>query len=184
MLVIETGGDRDADLLRRVATPEAGAALEQLYDRFAAPVYRIGLGLLRDRQLAEDVVQDTFVRIWRSAARFDPARASASTWIFTIARRAAIDVGRRRPPDGGEPPEGLGRDDDAMEAVVTGVVVRDALETLSAPHREVLELAYEAGLTQTTIAERLGLPLGTVKSRTYHGLQALREALAERGVDA
>jgi RNA polymerase sigma-70 factor (ECF subfamily) len=170
--------------LLRLAEPEAGASLEQLYDRFATAVYRIALGLLRDRQLAEDAVQDTFVRIWRSAERFDPARASASTWIYTIARRAAIDVGRRRPPVGPEPPEGLGADDHAVEAVVTGVVVRDALEALSAPHREVLELAYDAGLSQTTIAERLGLPLGTVKSRTYHGLQALREALAERGVDA
>lgn len=182
--VMESGRDVDAALLRRLASPEPGDAVERLYDRFAPRIYGIGLRALGDRQLAEDLVQDTFVRIWRSAPRFDPERGSASTWIYAIARRAAIDVHRRRPPAAPELPDDLVADSDQFEALVTRVSVRDALEALSPVHREVLELAYDAELTQASIAERIGVPVGTIKSRTYHALRALRGVLEERGVHA
>jgi len=174
--------DGDAALLERLASREPGDALERLYDRFAPSVYGLGLRALRDAQLAEDVVQDTFVRIWRSAARFDARRGSAATWIFALARRAAIDPHRRRPEAPKELPEDLAADDQ-FEALVTALGVRDALAALTPAHREVLELTYDADLTQTSIAERLGVPLGTIKSRTYHALRALRDVLVERGID-
>ncbi len=129
-------------------------------------------------------MQDTFIRIWRSAHRFDPARGNAGGWVMTIARNAAIDQHRRRPPVAAELTAEPVDDDDAFDALVTGLLVREALEALTPAHREVLELAYDRELTQTGIAERLGLPLGTVKSRTYHALRELRDALEERGVHA
>lgn len=176
--------DADAQLLLRLASPDAGDAVERLYDRFARRIYRIGLRALGDRQLAEDMVQDTFVRIWRSAPRFDPERGNASAWIFSIARRAAIDAHRRRPPAAPELPHDLVADADQFEVLVTGVTVRDALEALSPAHREVLELTYDAELSQASIAERVGVPVGTIKSRTYHAMRALRGVLEERGIHA
>ena len=181
--VIDRTQDADAALLLRLGSSQPGDALERLYDRFSSPVYRLALGSLRDPQLSEDVVQDTFVRLWRSARRFDPARGRAATWVFSLARRSAIDAHRRRPPAAGELPDDLA-DDDRFEALMTGVIVREALDALSPSHREVLELGYDADLTQASIAERLGVPLGTIKSRMHHALRALRAALEERGVDA
>jgi RNA polymerase sigma-70 factor (ECF subfamily) len=174
----------DAALLERLASGQADGALEQLYDRFATRVYRLGLRALSDPDLAEDLVQETFTRIWRSAARFDSSRGSAAGWVMTIARNAAVDTHRRRPPAHGELVAEPVADDDAFEQLVTGLVVREALEALCPAHREVLELAYDRGQTQTEIAAALQLPLGTVKSRTYHALRELREVLAERGIDA
>lgn len=173
--------DADAALLLRLASPDPGDALERLYDRFATPVYRVALQALRDAQLAEDVVQDTFVRLWRSSRRFDPARGRAATWVFSLARRAAVDAHRRRPPAAPELPEDLA-DDDRYEALLTRVHVRAALETLSPVHREVLELAYDDDLTQSAIAARLAVPEGTVKSRTHHAMRALRGALEGLGI--
>jgi len=180
--VIDRTRDLDADLLLRLGSQAPGDALERLYDRFATPVYRLAMRALRDPQLAEDAVQDTFVRLWRSARRFDPARGSASTWVFALARRATIDAHRRRPPAAPELPDDLVSDDGRFEALMTAVSVRDALGALSPAHREVLELAYDAELTQASIADRLGVPLGTIKSRTYHAMRALRTVLRERGV--
>lgn len=182
MSVLERPHDGDAALLLRLASPDPGDALERIYDRFAAAVYRLGLRALRDPQLAEDVVQDTFVRVWRSARRFDARRGSAATWVFALARRAAIDAHRRRPAAPEALPDDLAADD-AFEALVTGLGVRDALDALAPAHREVLELTYDHDLTQTAIAARLDVPLGTIKSRTHHAMRALRSVLLERGID-
>ena len=175
----------EASLVARVAAGDRGAPLAELYRRYEGRLYGLGLRLLGDPGLAEELVQETFVRLWRNAPRFDAARGSVSTFVFTLARRIAIDLWRRpssRPF--APPPDELVAPGDAMDRLVVGLTVRDALESLSPAHREVLELSYSGDLKQTEIAERLGLPLGTVKTRTYYALRALKLALEERGLDA
>ena len=144
-------------------------------------MYGLGVQLLSDRGLAEELVQETFVRVWRNAGRFDPARGSPATFIFTIARRLAIDLWRRpssRPIEIDPPLPS----EDHVDRLVVGLGVRDALDSLTEPHRQVLELSYRDHLKQGEIAEKLGIPLGTVKTRTYHALRSLRSALEERGI--
>jgi RNA polymerase sigma-70 factor (ECF subfamily) len=172
----------EARLLRLVAAGDRAEPLEELYDRYAPRVYGLGIRLLGDRGLAEDLVQETFVRLWRSAPRFDPVKGSVPTFLFTLARRAAVDMWRRRNRDGGRTPLDVepAADDDAFGELLLGLDVRAALEELSENHREVLELHYDDGLTQRQISERLAIPLGTVKTRTYHALRALRDKLEER----
>ncbi len=138
--------------------------------------------------MAEELVQDTFVRLWRSAGRFDPARGTVRTFIYAIARNAAVDLRRRaasRPLGGPGLDEGRGADqlaDEPFERLVEGLEVRAAMSALSPKHRETLELAYDEDLSQSQIAARLGIPLGTVKTRAYHALRALKGELERRGV--
>ena len=175
----------EAALVARVAAGDRGAPLAELYRRYEGRLYGLGLRLLGDPGLAEELVQETFVRLWRNAPRFDAARGSVSTFVFTLARRIAIDLWRRPSSRPFAPPlEDLVAPGDAMDRLVVGLTVRDALESLSPAHREVLDLSYSGDLKQTEIAERLGLPLGTVKTRTYYALRALKLALEERGLDA
>jgi RNA polymerase sigma-70 factor, ECF subfamily len=172
----------EAQLLALVAAGDRDGPLVELYGRYARRVYGLGVGLLGDRGLAEDLVQETFLRLWRSAPRFDPSRGSVRTFLFTLARRAAVDLWRRRralPTADGREPEAL-TDDDAFEALLLSLDVRDALDELTPKHREVLELHYRGGLTQAEISDRLEVPLGTVKTRTYHALRALKRKLEER----
>jgi RNA polymerase sigma-70 factor (ECF subfamily) len=172
----------EAQLLARVARGDREAPLEELYRRYARRVYGLGLQLLGDRGLAEDLVQETFVRLWRSAPRFDPARGSVRTFLFMLARRAAVDLWRRRrgqPASVDAGPEAA-MDDDAFGELLLGLDVRAALDELTANHREVLELHYHGGLTQQQISAQLGIPLGTVKTRTYHALRSLKGKLEER----
>ncbi len=182
----------DADLLLAVRQHDRGA-LEQLYGRYSGRLFSLGLKLLGDTGLAEELVQETFVRLWRTGATFDPARGSASAFIFVIARRLAVDLWRRPSSRTALPPASaadltdearLSEVEDPVDAFVLGVVVRDALDSLSPSHRDVLELAYRSDLTQRQIAERLEVPLGTVKTRAYYALRALKLALEERGIDA
>jgi RNA polymerase sigma-70 factor, ECF subfamily len=178
----ERAAAEEAQLLALVAAGSRDEPLAELYRRYAKRVYGVGFRLLGDTGLAEDLVQETFLRLWRSAPAFDPARGSVRTFLFTLARRAAVDLWRRRCGrlvTVGSEPEPL-RDDDAFEALLLSLDVRDALDGLSAKHREVLELHYRDGRTQQQIAELLAVPLGTVKTRTYHALRALRRALEER----
>lgn len=173
----------EADLLTAVSRGDHGRALEALYDRYERRLYGLGLRLLGDQGLAEELVQETFVRLWRAAGTFDAGRGTVSAMIFTIARRLAVDLWRRPSsrPFEPAPEEMAGRD--PVESVVTGLAVRDALDSLSAQHREMLEMTHFRGMKQTEIAEKLRLPLGTVKTRTYHALRALKRALEDRGVD-
>ena len=178
--------DEEASPLAKVAAGDRGEPLRELYTRYEGRVYALGIKLLGDASLAEELVQETFLRLWRRAGTYDPARGSVTTFVFTIARRIAIDLWRRpssRPFDP-EPEVDVGGGHDPVERIILGLTVRDALDSLSAALREVLELSYHQDLKQTQIAERLGVPLGTVKTRTYHALRALRSALGERGVDA
>ena len=178
----------EAALLAAVAAGDCGPPVEELFRRYAGRLYALGLGLLGDPGLAEELVQESFVRLWRQAPRFDPARGTVSTFVFALARRIAVDLWRRpssRPLRGDPPderwPAAL---TDPAAGVVDGVVVRRALSALSPAHREVIELSYGGGLTQTEIARQVGVPLGTVKTRTYHALRALKSALESQGVDA
>jgi RNA polymerase sigma-70 factor, ECF subfamily len=172
----------EARLLALVASGNRDEPLVELYRRYSRRVYGLGLRLLGDRGLAEELVQETFVRLWRSASRFDPGRASVRTFVFMLARRAAVDLWRRRSRHGqpsAREPEAL-VDDEAFDAVLVALDVRDALDELNPKHREVLELHYRGDLTQQQISERLQVPLGTVKTRTYHALRALKTKLEER----
>ncbi len=171
-------GDSDAALVRRAGSGEPESAIRALIDRYGRRVYAIGLRTLRDPRLAEDLVQETFVKLWRTSERFDPTRASLGSYLFTIARNTAIDLHRARRGSTEELPSDLrGEEDDAYARLISNMALREAMEELPEVHREVLELAYDGGLTQTEIAERLAVPVGTIKSRTVHALGALREAL-------
>ena len=173
--------DAEAGLLARVAAGERDGPLSELFDRYGQRVFAIGYRALGDAALAEELVQETFVRLWQSAERYDPAQGTVGTWVRMIARRVAVDMQRRasvRPRSAmGEAPEGAAVSDDATERSLIGLDVREALEGLSPDHREVLLLGYDEDLTQREIAERLSIPLGTVKTRTYHALRALRSKL-------
>ncbi len=173
----------DAALLAAVAAGDRGEPLRLLYRRYAGRVYGLGLQLLGDQGLAEELVQETFVRVWRQAAHYEPDRGSVPTYVFTIARRLAVDLWRRpssRPARAEPAPL---PDDDQVDELLARLEVRDAMQSLSAAHREVIELSYLRQLKQTEIAERLGIPLGTVKTRSHHALRALKAALQDRGFD-
>jgi RNA polymerase sigma factor (sigma-70 family) len=162
-------------------------ALAALYDRFGRVAYGLALRILRDRALAEDAVQEAFLTIWRQAASFDPARAKPSTWILTLVHRRAVDLVRREerrraePIDDVQHPTGEATDEEAALRAQRRLV-QEALRKLPDDQREALELAYYGGYTQSEIAERLGQPLGTIKSRMFSGLSRLRDQLAEAGV--
>lgn len=180
-----------ADWMRAVADGDADA-FEQLYDEFADVVYSIAIQMLRDRGRAEDAAQDVWVKVWNAAGSFDPARASVATWITTLAHRHLIDLLRRakaRPGDriGSEPGDETAArvstgEDVAETATDVAYVeeIRVAMGQLNDDQRRVIELAYFSGLTQSEIAERLGKPLGTVKTYMYQGMRRLRDVL---GVD-
>jgi RNA polymerase sigma-70 factor (ECF subfamily) len=137
--------------------------------------------VLRDSALAEDAVQDAFLAVWRQAATYDGARGKAGPWILTLVHRRAVDLVRRQHRFNTLPAAlGAAVRPTAVEAVDEHVALRSevqaALRTLSDPEREILDLAYWDGLTQSQIAAVLGIPLGTVKSRTFNALAKLRDA--------
>lgn len=160
-------------------------ALAELYDRYGRIAYGLALRVLRDGALAEDAVQEAFLAVWRGADRFLPERGSASAWLLTLVHRRAVDVVRREErrradplPEAGMEGSDSGADDDAMLHLERERVV-GALGQLPDAQREALELAYYAGFSQSELADRLGVPLGTVKSRMNAGLARLRDLLRE-----
>lgn len=175
----------EAYLVSRIAAGDIDAPVEELYHRYAARLYRTGIQLLGDGGLAEELVQECFVRLWRTAGRFDLTRGTVAAYLFVIARSIAADL-RKRPSSRPLVPveeAHIPAQSDSSERIVETLMVRDAMESLSPAHRQVLILVNDEGLTQSQIAERLNLPLGTVKTRLFHGLRALRTALADRGYD-
>ena len=181
-------GLSDEQLMTNLDGPEVEVALSKLYDRYSRTVYGVGLKILGDRTLAEELVQDVFLKVWRSSRTFDSSRSSFSTWLYRVTRSAAIDLYRKRahkvhPVPNGELHVAAARDfsEDPQKMVDESWLswrVSRALEMLDAPHREVIELAYFAGLSQREISKRSGMPLGTVKSRTKSAFQSLRRELA------
>ncbi|OON32832.1 RNA polymerase subunit sigma [Micromonospora sp. Rc5] len=167
--------DHDAQLLRA------------LHDEHADALYAHALRLVNgDRTRAEDLVQETLLRAWRHPESLDPTRGSVRAWLFTTARNLAIDAWRRRSTRVGEiytdelpePPETI----DEAERAVEAWTVAEALNRLSPTHREVLIECFYQGRSVSEAAVRLGVPTGTVKSRTHYALRSLRLALAEMGV--
>ncbi len=161
----------DSELLRQIAMGNE-EAFRLLWDRFGAGVYTVCRRRLGDVGAAEDAAQEAFTSVWRRAGTFDPARGSAAAWLYAVARNAAAQLVRR-----GQAGASLTVLDDqtadAENDPVTGLALHAALTRLPATEREVLELAYFEDMTQTQIAARLRLPLGTVKTRTRSGLHRL-----------
>ncbi len=176
--------DADQAVLALVSSGQLDA-LQELYDRYRTMAYSIALRITSDASLAEDVVQDAFMGVWRNAGRYVTGRGSVKTWLLAIVHHRAVDAVRRRRPTT-ELPE---REDipppalqlpDIWHDVAAGLdrdEIAAAMATLSDVQREAIELAYWGGLTQQEISARTGAPLGTVKSRVRLGLLALREAL-------
>ena len=207
------GPTDDAAVVRRMAAGSE-AALETLYDRYATAIFAAAYRLTSDRGTAEEVVQETFLALWNRAETFDPAAGSLAAWLHAIARNRAIDRLRaagRRPSlvalssaagsdedahagartarlgrldrRRGEPPDRVPKQ--ALEAVGLQEAISLALSTMPEAERTVILLAYQEELSQSEIAERLGWPLGTVKTRTRRALLRLREGLgAEFGPGA
>ena len=161
------------------------SALTELYDRFGRVAYGLALRILRDEKLAEDAVQEAFLAAWRNADRFIPERGRAGTWLLTLVHRRAVDLVRREDRrrtealrEGVEPAPAGSAEDDAWLRMERERV-QSALRKLPDQQREALELAYYGGFTQSELAERLGEPVGTIKSRMFTGLARLRELLGE-----
>jgi RNA polymerase sigma factor (sigma-70 family) len=177
------------EALVALAARSEQTALAELYDRYGRPAYGLALRIVRDETLAEDAVQDAFMALWRTAPRFVPEKGKASTWILTLVHRRAVDVVRREERrrsdslDAAPEPEfarqeGGGADEEAWLRLQRERV-QGALRQLPDQQREALELAYYGGFTQSELAERLGQPLGTIKSRMFMGLARLRELLGD-----
>jgi len=176
----------DATLVERLPLDNSGDELRELYRRYSGELYGFALNALTDRELAEEVVQDVFARAWRRAADYDPRRGSVRTWLYAITRNRIVDARRRgavrpglAPQDAEEMPAEV---DSELEQAVLRWQMAAALTRLSPEHREVIRLAHYGGLTLREISERMGIPLGTVKSRTSYAMRTLRLILDEMEV--
>jgi RNA polymerase sigma-70 factor, ECF subfamily len=175
----------DAELMERVRRGDE-IALAALYDRYGGLILTVALRIVGDRELAEEVMQDCFLRVWNASETYRSSRGQVSGWLIGITRNRAIDMLRSRqhktrmrertplPEPGDEDTFGV---PDETDAVVTRQAVADALAGLSMAQRQVVELAYYGGMSQTEIARQLGEPLGTIKSRTRVAMEHLRNAL-------
>ncbi|EWM12002.1 RNA polymerase sigma-70 factor, ECF subfamily [Kutzneria sp. 744] len=179
----------DADLVRRVAGGDQ-AAFAELYDRYCRQAYSLARRVCVDPEFAEDVVQEAFLAVWRTPGRYEPERGGFASWLLTLVHHRAVDavrreaVQRRRNVSGTDDevaerlvPPGPGADHQALIGVVGGQV-REALGRLPDEQREVIALAYFGGYTQCEVSALTGLPLGTVKSRTFAGFRRLRGLLS------
>ncbi|MGH2642177.1 MAG: RNA polymerase sigma factor [Actinomycetota bacterium] len=179
--------ERDADqrLMRSFATRDLGAA-DLLYQRFAGRIYGLGLVMLGNEAAAQDLVQDTFVKLWRNADRYDRSRGKLETWVLLMARSLAIDAIRRRVLEvrtlesvdrPAEIDQGPGPDERAVTVDLTERA-RRAMSSLPAEQRAALELAYLGGKTSAEISDLEGIPVGTAKTRIRAALLRLRDLLA------
>ncbi|MGD9989196.1 sigma-70 family RNA polymerase sigma factor [Pseudonocardia sp.] len=162
-------------------------AVGAAYAAHGAELFRLAHRLLLDRSAAEDAVQETFVRAWRSSAHFDPARGSLRTRLFAIARNVCVDAaaarGRRPTPQAREvlTPLFVAEPADPFDAVLAGWLADEAARRLSAEHREALLQVHLLGRDYTDVAAELGIPESTLRSRVYYALRAARLALEEMG---
>jgi len=190
---VEYASLRDDELMDRLERRDLGA-FEALYDRYGDLVYSVALRVVGDTYVAEDVAQDVFLRVWRRPEQFDLNRGKFVTWLMSVTRNRSIDERRSRGrrlrhevlPSGYEEedvlPSGNERDDPALATVLSDerAAVRQAMEVLPQEQKLAIQLAYFSGLTQQEIANKLGQPLGTVKTRIRLGMQKMRGALQER----
>lgn len=174
----------DGELIRRVGDGDRDA-FDTLYQRYARPVYGLALRRLRDRGHAEDAVQETFTSIWRSASSYRPDRGPGAPWLYAVARNAIVDRFRGQARSATHVPDSPGSEPGPEERAEAGWIawqVHRAFGDLPDTERAVLELAYWGGLSQSQIADFLGIPLGTVKTRTRSGLSRLADLLDEEDV--
>jgi RNA polymerase sigma-70 factor (ECF subfamily) len=172
-------GEDDAALLVRIADGDR-AAFEDLYHRYVRSVFGLALRKLGDRSRAEDAVQEVFAAVWRSAGSYKPERGPAAPWLYAVARNAVTDRLRARVDTPAEVPDRPSTEPgppEQAEASYTSWRVHRALEELPEREREVVELAYWSGLSQSEVAEFLHIPLGTVKTRTRSALAHLSDLL-------
>ena len=190
---VEYASLRDEELMDRLGDRDLDA-FEALYDRYADLVYSVSLRVVGDTHVAQDVTQDVFLRVWRRPEQFDVGRGKLVTWLLSVARNRSIDErrshGRRLRhealPSTTEEEEVIPSADDLDDPALATVLsderraVRSALTVLPPEQRLAIQLAYFGGLTQQEIANKLGQPLGTVKTRIRLGMQKMRGALEER----
>jgi RNA polymerase sigma-70 factor (ECF subfamily) len=176
---VEPIAPSDGELIQRVGSGDAGA-FELLYRRYARPVFGLALRRLGDRMAAEEAVQETFASLWRSARTYKPERGPGAPWLYAVARNAIVDRARNKSDATSEIPDTASLElgpDERVEASFVSWRVHRALEDLPRTERDVIELAYWGGLSQREVADFLGIPLGTVKTRTRAGLGRLATAL-------
>jgi RNA polymerase sigma-70 factor (ECF subfamily) len=193
----------DEALVAMIASGDR-SAIAQLYDRHGRLVFGLAMRILREPELCEEAVQDTFLKVWRGADAYDSARASVVTWIVTIARNCAIDRLRKEQAqplsssvqllDSDTDDAHSSSDDTAAGSAIArdpadiaagrwrANRIRSAVDKLPPAQRVAIELSYFGGLSQSEIAQRLDEPLGTVKTRMFHGMRKLRDYLEEAGV--
>lgn len=176
----------DDEHIARAFAEGSDSALRRVWERYGSLLLTYCIRSLRDRDLAADCVQETFVSAWRSRSQFDPARGSLPGWLLGIARHRVFDAYRARSrtpfPSPDEPVESSGPDE--SDALIERLLLADALATLGDRQRQVLELAFYGGLSQSAVAERLDLPLGTVKSDMRRALLRLRPVVRGGDTDA
>jgi RNA polymerase sigma-70 factor (ECF subfamily) len=183
---------QDLELHRRLSAGDR-AAFDELYRRYGAAAHGLALRVTAQEALAQEVVQDAFLALWRAPEAFDPARGVFRSFFLSLVHHRAVDVVRREERlrtrservSNLEPVRGEDVADDVVEGAYLSVrrrQVREALTTLPPDQRRVVELAYFGGYTQARIAEALGIPIGTVKTRTLAAMRKLRRALSEEDV--
>jgi RNA polymerase sigma-70 factor (ECF subfamily) len=176
----------DASLMALIAAdPRSQEAVREFYSRYATAVYSWVRKLTGDPIRSEDLVQEIFLRAWQRAKTYDPSRGPVGAWLYGIARNCVADFVRKNREQLGIPEQELAKQATSLdlEAFWIGGIVARALESLSFEHRQVLELAYFEHLTQREIADKLGIPVGTVKSRTFKALRKMRTALQSLGFE-
>ena len=186
MRAVEAASDASSEtaaLLVRCAAAD-GSAFRKLYDLNSSRLYGVALRITRQPALASDAVHDAFLQVWRNAARFDPERGHADGWLISLVRYRALDIARRqvREQPGLEIPEQVDTDPDALSMMVSGAegrALRKCLEQIDTPRRSLVILSFIEGLTQSQVAERVGQPLGTVKSTIRRALLSLRSCLEQ-----
>jgi RNA polymerase sigma-70 factor (ECF subfamily) len=171
----------DGDLIRLIGSGDS-LAFDQLYRRFSGSVFRFALRKLGNRERAEDATQETFAAVWRAAATYRPERGPGAPWLYAVARNAIVNQTRLRSEPPAEIPDSPSDDagpGERAESAWLSRRVHHAVEELPEHQRTVVELAYWAGLSQSEIASRLGVPVGTVKTRTRRALHLLADALGD-----
>jgi RNA polymerase sigma-70 factor (ECF subfamily) len=188
MISSDRAGERDEELLRGVRSGD-DRAFRELFGRYAAVAHAIAFRVVRQAQLAEEIVQEAFLAVWRNPEGYDHARGSVRSWLMGTVHHRAVDAVRREQAQRRRTEQAAhsgGLVEDPIDDVVSAIdrpeerrVVRRALAELPEEQREVIERMYFDGLSQSQIAERAGIPLGTVKSRTLLGMRRLRARLGE-----
>ena len=175
---------QEGELLQAVARGDQDA-LRKLYRAFERPLYTLGMRWLHDQALAEELVQEVTLRIWRRASSYDPTKGAAGSWIFGVARNVASDLGRakeRTPTPVEDPIVSISSEPWNEESSWQQWQVATAVQNLPVEQQRIIHLAFVLQFTQSEIAKALNIPLGTVKTRLYQGLRTLRPMLAEIGI--